>query len=172
MAHIAFLVANDFEQVEYTDVRKGLEAKGHRITLLSLQDKQVQGWNHNERGDTFAVDGLLKDTDLTDAAALVLPGGVMNGDNVRIDPAAQQAVRDFLNAQKPVAAICHAPWLLVSAGVVKGKQVTAYHTLKDDLVNAGGQFVDQSCVVDGGLITSRKPDDIADFVQAIDAAVG
>lgn len=171
MAKIIFLVDDDFEQVEYTEVRDGLKQAGHQTQLVSLKKPSVQGWNHNQRADTFKVDGQLADRQITEFDALVLPGGVMNSDSLRVDASAQQAVQQMFKAGKTVAAICHAPWLLISAQQVQGRTLTAYHTLADDLRNAGAHYVDQTCVVDDGLITSRKPEDIAAFVQAIDAAV-
>lgn len=168
MARIAFLVANDFEQVELTGPRQRLEAKGHQITLISTGEMIVQGLNHVEKGDHFDVDLTLNDAKSEDFDALVLPGGTVNADALRVNTQAQTFVRDFVRHHKPVAAICHAPWLLISSGVVLGRTLTAYHTLKDDIQNAGAEYVDQAVCVDQNLITSRCPDDIAAFAEAID----
>lgn len=167
MAQIMFLVDDDFEQVEYTAVRDGLQQAGHETRLIALNKTRVQGWNHTERAETFLVDGLLQETDPKDFDALVLPGGVINADTLRVQHGAQQAVQEWVQSGKVLGAICHAPWLLISAGVVQGRTLTAYYTLRDDLHNAGAHYVDEPCVVDGVLITSREPKDIPQFVQAM-----
>lgn len=171
MARIAFLVDNDFEQVELTGTRQRLMAQGHDTVLISTEHTTVQGWNHHDKADLFEVDQMLKDTHAHDFDALVLAGGVLNSDSLRSNPQAQQLVRDFCKAEKPIAAICHAAWLLISSGVVRGRTLTAYHTLKDDLENAGARYLDQAVCVDHQLITSRCPDDIAAFSAAIHDAL-
>jgi protease I len=169
MAKIAFLVHNYFEQVELTEPREILEQHGHTTVLIAAEDKTVQGMQGDvNKQDEFEVDLLLKDAKVSDYDALVLPGGTVNADKLRINPAAQQLVKDFLQADRLVAAICHAPWLLISSGVVKGKTITAYESLKDDVNNAGATYQDEAVVRDGDIITSRKPDDIPAFAQAID----
>ena len=169
MAKIAFLVHNYFEQVELTEPREILEQHGHTTVLIAAEDKTVQGMQGDvNKQDEFEVDLLLKDAKVSDYDALVLPGGTVNADKLRINPTAQQLVKDFLQADRLVAAICHAPWLLISSGVVKGKTITAYESLKDDVNNAGATYQDEAVVRDGDIITSRKPDDIPAFAQAID----
>jgi len=123
----------------------------------------IKGWKHTEWGDSFAVDATLDDADPRHYDALVLPGGVMNPDKLRRDPKVQQFVRSFFEEGKPVGAICHGPWTLIDAGVVKGRKVTSYETIQTDLENAGATWVDQEVVVDNGLVTSRKPDDLPAF---------
>lgn len=169
MAKIAFLVHNYFEQVELTEPREILEQHGHTTVLIAAEDKTVQGMQGDvNKQDQFDADLLLKEAKVSDYDALVLPGGTVNADKLRINPAAQQLVKDFLQADRLVAAICHAPWLLISSGVVKGKTITAYESLKDDVNNAGATYQDEAVVRDGDIITSRKPDDIPAFAQAID----
>ena len=169
MAKIAFLVHNYFEQVELTEPREILEQHGHTTVLIAAEDKTVQGMQGDvNKQDEFEADLLLKDAKVSDYDALVLPGGTVNADKLRTNPAAQQLVKDFLQADRLVAAICHAPWLLISSGVVKGKTITAYESLKDDVNNAGATYQDEAVVRDGDIITSRKPDDIPAFAQAID----
>ena len=169
MAKIAFLIHNYFEQVELTGPREILEDHGHTTVLIAAEDQTVQGMESDvNKKDQFQADLLLKDAKHTDYDALVLPGGTVNADKLRINPMAQKLVKDFLNADRLVAAICHAPWLLISSGVVAGKDITAYESLKDDLANAGANYQDEPVVRDGDIITSRKPDDIPAFAQAID----
>jgi protease I len=167
MANIAFLVDNFFEQVEMTDPRQRLEDLGHQITLISTGKKHVQGLNHVSMGDTFEVDLLLKNASAKDFDALVLPGGAVNADNLRVIEDAQAFVRAFAQDNKPLAAICHAPWVLISSQLARGRTLTAYHTIKDDLINAGADYLDQKVCIDNTFITSRCPDDIAAFVDAI-----
>ena len=171
MARIAFLVDNHFEQIELTGTRQRLIAQGHDTVLISTEHTTVQGWNHLDKADLFEVEQMLKDTHAQDFDALVLAGGVINADNLRINSDAQQLVREFWHAEKPIAAICHAPWLLISSGIVRGHTLTAYHTLQDDIQNAGARFLDLAVCVDHQLITSRFPDDIAAFSAAIHAAL-
>lgn len=169
MAKIAFLVHNYFEQAELEKTRELLEEHGHKTVLIGTEETTVQAMQQDvNKSDTFKTDLLLKDAKYSDYDALVLPGGTVNADKLRINPDAQQLVKDFLNADKLVAAICHAPWLLISSGVVKGKKITAYESLKDDVNNAGATYIDEVVVQDGDIITSRKPDDIPAFAQAID----
>jgi protease I len=162
---VAILVADGFEQVEMTEPRKALQQAGARTALISPADGQVQGWNHHDKGDKFPVDVPLKTADPNDYDALMLPGGALNPDQLRTMPEAVSFVRAFFNAGKPVAAICHAPWTLVEADVVRGRTVTSWPSLKTDLRNAGATWVDEQVVTDNGLVTSRKPDDIPAFNQ-------
>jgi protease I len=160
---VAILVANGFEQVEMTDPRRALEEEGADTVLVSPEDGEVKGWKHTDWGDTFEVDVPLDEADPDDYDALLLPGGVMNPDKLRRNEKALAFVRAFFEAGKPVAAICHGPWTLIDAGVVKGREMTSYHTIQTDLKNAGAKWVDREVVVDQGLVTSRKPDDLPAF---------
>lgn len=173
MSHIAFLLHNYFEQSEYEEVKNKLEQKGHKTTLITTNDeKQVQAMQGDvEKSDTFIADLFAKDADITSYDALILPGGTVNADNLRHQDNAKQIIKEFYQTQKPLAAICHAAWALIDTDIAKGKTLTAYQSVKTDLVNAGANFVDVSVQVDGQLITSRNPNDIDDFVNAIDKAL-
>jgi protease I len=160
---VAILVADGFEQSELEKPKQALENAGAVTHIVSPADGQVKGWQHTEWGDAFPVDVPLADADPADYDALLLPGGVMNPDKLRRDETALAFVRHFFEAGKPVAAICHGPWTLIDAGVVEGREVTSYHTIQTDLKNAGARWVDREVVVDNGLVTSRKPDDIPAF---------
>lgn len=160
---VAILVANGFEQVEMTDPREALEEAGAETEIVSPAGDEVRGWDHTEWGDEFEVDVPLAEADPEAYDALLLPGGVMNPDNMRRDARAQRFVRAFFQADRPVAAICHAPWTLVDARVVEGRELTSYHTIQEDLKNAGARWVDRETVVDGNLLTSRSPDDLPAF---------
>jgi len=162
---VAILVTDGFEQVEMTKPREALKQAGAQTLLISPKPKEVQGWNHHEKGDKFAVDKALDAVKAHDYDALLLPGGVANPDRLRIIPEAVQFVHDFCKEHKPVAAICHGPWMLVEAGVVNGRTLTSWPSLTTDILNAGGKWVDREVVVDGNLVTSRKPDDIPAFNQ-------
>lgn len=159
----AILVSDGFEQSEMTSPREAIEAAGGEPVLVSPEGDRVKGWQHTEWGDAFDVDLALDDADAADFDGLVLPGGVMNPDNLRRNEAALEFVRAFFEAGKPVAAICHGPWTLIDAGVVEGRKMTSYHTIQTDLKNAGARWVDEEVVVDQGLVTSRKPDDLPAF---------
>lgn len=161
--HVAIMLTNGFEQVEYTEPRAALEQHGAIPKVISVQKGQVQGFHHDTKGDQFDVDLTFQEADSKDFDAVLLPGGVMNGDQIRIIPEAQHFVQAMDEAGKPIAAICHGAWLLVSAKLVEGRQLTSWPTLQDDIRNAGGNWVDQEVVVDGNLVTSRKPDDIPAF---------
>lgn len=172
MKTIAFLLHTNFEQVEYEDVNNQLKDKGYKTVLITTNDdKQVQGLNHVDKGDTFTADLFAKEAKLEDYDALVLPGGTVNADGLRGNKEAQRIIKGINDSDKPLAAICHAPWALINTGIVKGKTLTAYNTLQTDLENAGAKFVDKTVQVDGNLITSRNPDDIKNFVEAIDKAL-
>ena len=160
---VAILVANGFEQVEMTEPRKALESAGARVELVSPEKDIVKGWKHTDWGDEFSVDVELDRTHAVEYDALMLPGGVMNPDRLRLIPAAIEFINGFVRAGKPIAAICHAPWSLIDAGAVKGRTVTSWPSLKTDLTNAGASWVDEQVVRDGELVTSRKPDDIPAF---------
>jgi protease I len=162
---VAILVDNGFEQIELTQPKQALEQAGAQISIVSPQRSQVKGWNHTDWGDTVAVDVALDQAHAEDYDALLLPGGVMNPDHLRRNEKVQQFVRSFFDAGKPVAAICHAPWTLIDAGVVLGRTLTSYPSIQMDLKNAGAIWVDREVVVDNGLVTSRKPDDIPAFNQ-------
>ena len=160
---IAILVADGFEQVEMTDPRKALDEAGAKTEIVSPMHGEVQGWNHHEKGKKFPVDVELNSADPHSYDALLLPGGVANPDYLRTVPLAVQFVKTFVSDQKPVAAICHGPWMLVEADVVRGRTVTSWPSLKTDLSNAGANWVDQEVVVDNGIVTSRKPGDLPMF---------
>jgi len=161
---VAILVANEgIEQVELTEPRKALEQAGATVHLIAPEPGEAQAFNHLDKADTFPVDKTASDADASDYDALMLPGGVANPDTLRMDAEAVQLVRAFFDAGKPVAAICHAPWTLVEAGVVKGRTLTSWPSLQTDIRNAGGTWVDEEVVVDEGLVTSRKPDDLEAF---------
>jgi protease I len=160
---VAIVVTNGFEQIELTDPREALEKAGAATDIVSIEVDAVRGWNRTEWGDTFAVDVAIDDADPDDYDALLLPGGVMNPDKLRRDERVQRFVRSFFEAGKPVAAICHGPWTLIDARVARGRRMTSYHTIQSDLKNAGAEWVDAEVVVDRGLVTSRKPDDLPAF---------
>jgi len=160
---VAILVADGFEQVEMTEPRKALDQAGAETRLVSPAKGQVQGWNHHDKAERFKVDVPLEQADADEFDALLLPGGVANPDQLRTLPRAVQFVREFFDAGKPVAVICHGPWTLIEAGVVKGRSITSWPSVKTDLVNAGAKWADKEVVVDGNLVSSRKPDDIAAF---------
>jgi protease I len=160
---IAFLAADMFEQVELTEPWKALENAGADLELVSLKEGEIQGFNHYDKADTFKVDHTVEEANASDYDGLVLPGGVGNPDTLRQDENAVHFVRDFFEQGKPVGAICHAPWSLVEAGVVRGRTLTSFPSLQTDIRNAGGNWVDQEVVVDSGLVTSRKPDDLPAF---------
>lgn len=160
---IAILVTDGFEQSELTGPREALEKAGAKCLVVSPKDGKVKGWKHTDWGDEIAVDLPLKNAKAEDFDALVLPGGQMNPDVLRGMPEVQALVKGFYDAGKPIGAICHGPWSLINAGIVKGKTMTSWPSVKTDLINAGAEWVDKEVVVDKGLVTSRKPDDIPAF---------
>jgi protease I len=160
---IAFLATDGVEQVELTEPWKAVEQAGGEPELVSLEPGQIQGVNHMDKGDTFRVDKTVSDADPSDYDGLVLPGGVKNPDVLRTDMQAVRFVRSFFEQGKPVGAICHGPWTLVEADVVRGRTLTSWPSLKTDIRNAGGTWVDEEMRVDDGLVTSRKPDDLPAF---------
>jgi protease I len=161
---VAILVANEgIEQVELTEPRQALESAGATVELLAPASGEAQAFNHLDKADSFPVDRIVGDASAADYDALMLPGGVANPDNLRTHPEAVAFVRAFFDAGKPVAAICHAPWTLIEADVVRGRTLTSWPSLQTDLRNAGARWVDKEVVVDEGLVTSRKPDDLKAF---------
>ena len=164
---VAILVADGFEQVEMTEPRKALQEAGADTLIVSPAQRQVQGWNHHDKSDKFDVDVALERADPNVFGALLLPGGVANPDQLRTLPAAVEFVRELVEAGKPVAVICHGPWTLIEAGVVKGRNMTSWPSVKTDLINAGAQWTDQEVVVDRGFVSSRKPADLPAFNRAM-----
>ena len=160
---VAILAENGFEQTELLEPRRALDAAGATTHVVSPVDGRVRGWNHTDWGQDVAVDRKLAETRAEDYDALMLPGGVMNPDKLRMNPQAVAFVRAFFDAGKPVAAICHAPWTVLEAGCARGRRVTSWPSLQTDLRNAGADWTDEAVVVDGNLVTSRKPDDIPAF---------
>jgi protease I len=160
---VAFMATDMVEQVELTEPWKALEQEGAKLELVSLEEGEIQGFNHYDKADTFKVDRTVEEARADDYDALVIPGGVGNPDTMRMDENAVQLVREFFEQGKPVGVICHGPWMLVEAGVVRGRKVTSWPSLQTDIRNAGGNWVDEEVVVDQGLVTSRKPGDIPAF---------
>jgi protease I len=162
---VAVVAADMVEQVELSEPWKALEQAGAKPELISIEPGEIQAFNHFDRADTFPVDRTIEEVGADDYDALLLPGGVGNPDILRTDENVVQFVRDFLEQGKPVAAICHGPWTLVEAGVLRGRTVTSWPSLQTDIRNAGGTWVDEEVVVDRGLVTSRKPDDLPTFID-------
>lgn len=160
---VAILVADDFEQAEMTEPRQALQAAGAETKLIAIHAGQVTGFHHDKAADKFDVQMTLEDARPEDFDAVLLPGGALNADHLRMSQTAQKFVQAMDRAGKPMAVICHAPWLLVSAGLVKGRTLTSWPSVQDDIRNAGGDWVDQEVVRDGNLVTSRKPADIPAF---------
>jgi protease I len=160
---VAFLATDMVEQVELTEPWKAVEAEGWDAELISLEEGRIQGVNHHEPADTFAVDHTVDDASPDDYDALVVPGGVANPDTMRTSPKAVAWVRSFVEEGKPTAVICHGPWMLVEADVVRGRKLTSWPSLRTDIRNAGGIWQDEPVVVDNGLVSSRKPDDLEAF---------
>jgi len=167
--HIAILMTDGVEQVEYTKPRQFLEQNGAEVTLISPKSagEEIQGFNHLSLGDRFKVEMNIRDARPDDFDALVLPGGVANPDQLRLNVDAITFIRDFARTERPIAAICHGPWALIDAGVAEGKRMTSWPSLRVDLRNAGAEWVDEQVVVDRNLVTSRKPDDIPAFDEAL-----
>ena len=164
---VAILVAEGFEQVEMTGPRKALDEAGAQTKIVSPAKGEVQGWNHFSHAERFKVDVPLEQANGSDFDALMLPGGVANPDQLRMNPKAVQFVRSFFEQGKPIGVICHGPWTLIEAGVVDGRTMTSWPSLKTDLENAGAKWVDQEVVVDRGLVSSRNPKDIPAFNRKI-----
>ena len=170
--NVAILVTDGFEQVELTGPRQALEESGVIIRMLSDKRGQVQGYNHEQRGDLFDVDMTFEKAKADEFDAVLLPGGAVNSNRIRNNEEAQRLVRQIDQQGKPIAVICHAAWLLVSADLVKGHKMTSWPSLKEDIENAGGQWMDAEVVVDGHWVSSRKPDDIPAFNAAFKAILG
>ncbi|MBV7486111.1 type 1 glutamine amidotransferase domain-containing protein [Bordetella sp. BOR01] len=174
--NVAILVVDGFEQVELTGPRDALARQGARTVLVSAAREPVQGMNHDQKADKFDVDLTFAEAQPAEFAAVLLPGGVVNADEIRMHPKAQEFVRAMHEQGKPIAVICHGAWLLASAGLLRGRTLTSWPSLQDDLRNAGAQWVDKEVVVDGTLVSSRKPDDIPAFnremLRVIQAAAG
>ncbi|QZH75113.1 MAG: type 1 glutamine amidotransferase [Erythrobacter sp.] len=164
---IMILATNGFEQSELEGPKQRLEDAGYETVVVSPEDGQITGWDDKDWGSPVEVDMSLDEAEAADFDALVLPGGQINPDILRMNEKAVQLVRDFDDAGKPIAAICHAPWLLIEADIVDGREVTSWPSLRTDLANAGGTVVDEEAVVDGNLVTSRNPDDIPAFTKAL-----
>jgi protease I len=164
---VALLVTHGFQQSELTEPKKALEEQGAQTFIVSPSAGEMRGWKHTDWGDSVRVDITLDATRAADYHALVLPGGVMNPDYLRWNKRAVEFVKGFFDAGKPIAAICHGPWTLIEAGVVQNRKLTSWPSLRTDLKNAGAHWVDEEVVVDDGLVTSRKPDDLPVFNQKI-----
>ena len=164
---VAILATEGVEQVELIEPRKAVESEGADVTLVSLQAGEFQGFNHLDKGDTFTAEKAVKDVSAEEFDALLLPGGVANPDFLRGDEDAVGFVRDMFESGKPIGVICHGPWTLVEAGVLKGRTITSWPSLQTDIRNAGGNWVDEEVVVDGGLVSSRKPDDLPAFCAKV-----
>ena len=160
---VAILVTDGFEQVEMTKPREALDEAGADTKIVSLKSGKIQGMNHADKGDKFDVDLTLGEARPEEFDALMIPGGLMNPDDLRSNDDALEFTRHFFREGKPVAAICHGPWVLIDAGVVRGRMLTSWPAIKNDVKNAGGKWVNEEVVVDNGLVTSRKPDDIPAF---------
>jgi protease I len=164
---VAFLATDGVEQVELTEPWQAVEDAGGTPELVSLEDGEIQGFDHLDKADTFEVDTTASDADASSYDGLVLPGGVANADFVRADEDAVAFVRAFFEAGKPVGVICHGAWALVEADVLRGRTITSYPSLKTDIRNAGGEWVDEEVVVDSGLVSSRRPDDLPAFCEKV-----
>jgi protease I len=169
---VAILATDGFEQIELTSPREALEKAGAKCVVISPKDGEIQGFNHHDKADKINVDLSLSKANATDFDAVLLPGGVINGDALRIEKKAQQFVQEIDRAGKPVFVICHGPWLLVSAGLVKGRHVTSWPKLQDDIRNAGGNWEDEKVIRDRNWVSSRKPDDLPAFNEESVRALG
>lgn len=164
---VAFLVTDGFEESEFTEPKKAVERAGAIIDVVSLKSSSIKSWNNGNWGSNYDVDKTIDEVSASEYNSLVLPGGVINPDLLRRNERAVQFVKDFVKQKKPVAAICHGPWMLVEAGVVDGRKVTSYASIKTDLINAGANWVDEEVVVDSGLTTSRSPEDLPAFCRKV-----
>ena len=160
---VALLATDMVEQVELTEPWKAVEQAGAQPELISIEDSEFHAWNHFDKGDTFTPDKTAEEAEVDDYDALVLPGGVANPDKLRTDENVVGFIRDFAATGKPIGVICHGPWTLIEAGVVKGRTITSWPSVHTDLLNAGARWVDEEVVVDAGLVSSRKPDDLPAF---------
>lgn len=164
---LAALATDGVEQIELTEPVKAARAAGATVELIGIDNSPIQGFNHLDRGDEFPVDRVIDDVAAGDYDGLILPGGVANPDRLRTVPEAVEFVREFVQQGKPVAAICHGPWMLVEADVLKGRTITSWPSLRTDIERAGGQWIDEEVVIDGPFVTSRKPDDLPAFCAAM-----
>lgn len=164
---VAILATNGFEEIELTSPKEAMEKEGFQVDIISDKSGKIKAWDKDKWSKEYNVDHTLDLVSASDYNALVLPGGVMNPDNLRTNEKALEFVRDFFTQKKPVAAICHAAWTLINADVVKGREMTSYHTLRKDLENAGAKWVDKEVVVDSGFVTSRNPDDLPAFNKKV-----
>ncbi|MFD0798349.1 type 1 glutamine amidotransferase domain-containing protein [Maribacter chungangensis] len=164
---VAILATDGFEKSELFQPLKALKNEGAAVHIISVKDGEIKSWDGNNWGASITVDKLVDDANESDYHSLVLPGGVANPDLLRTHDNALDFIRVFFKSGKPVAAICHAPWLLISADVIENRKVTSYHSIKDDVINAGAHWVDEEVVVDQGLVTSRNPDDLPAFIEKI-----
>jgi len=160
---IAVVATDGFEQIELVKPVEALKGAGAKVAIIAPKAGKIQGFNHHDKGDKLAVDLAINNANPADYDGLLLPGGVINPDALRIDPSAIAFIRAFVDAEKPIAAICHGPWTLIDAGGVEDRRMTSWLSLRTDLENAGAEWVDQEVVVDNGLVTSRKPDDLPAF---------
>jgi protease I len=170
-AHVLIMATDRFEESELFGPREILLGKGARVTLASLGTEEIMGTVHDEPGKTIKPDLLIRDATAADYDALLLPGGVGNPDKLRMHEDAVALIREFAATDKPIAAICHGPWLLVEAGLLRGKRATSWPSIRTDLKNAGANVVDEEAVTDGNIVTSRKPDDVPAFTQALIEAI-
>lgn len=162
---VAILVANGFEEIEFTAPKKALEREGAVVEVISPENGKVKAWDRTDWGNEYEVDKSLDQANSNDYNSLLLPGGVLNPDNLRVNEKAVNFVKEFFKAGKPIAAICHGPWTLIETGELEGRKMTSYSSIKTDLINAGVNWVDEEVVVDHGLVTSRNPDDIPAFCE-------
>jgi protease I len=169
---VAILVADGFEQVELTGPKEALEAAGAKTDIVSPVEKKVKAWDEDDWGGKYKVDVPLAEANARNYDALLLPGGVMNPDHLRLYPEAIEFIRQFVNSGKPIGAICHGPWTLIDAGAVRDRRMTSYRSIKTDLINAGANWVDEEVVVDNGIVTSRKPADIPAFNRKLIEEIG
>ena len=171
MAKVLIMASDGFEQSELFVPLEKLKDAGHQVDIAAPKAGEIKAWDKDDWGKSVTANKAIADVGAGEYDILVLPGGVINPDNLRTDQSAIALIRSFADAEKPVAAICHAPWLLAEAGLAKGKRLTSYESIRTDMKNAGAEVVDEKVVVDGGIITSRKPDDLDAFVSAIEDAL-
>ncbi|WP_010520188.1 type 1 glutamine amidotransferase domain-containing protein [Croceivirga radicis] len=164
---VAILATHGFEKSELFEPYNALKEEGATVDIISYHEGEIKSWDGDNWGESIQVDKLIKDVKAEDYHTLVLPGGVANPDSMRTNEDALTFIKDFFKLSKPVAAICHAPWLLISAGVIENRKVTSYKSIKDDVINAGAEWVDEPVVVDEGLTTSRNPDDLPQFISKV-----